>query len=418
MIKIANKQASLFIKNHYSILFSLIFGSAITLIAMMLIRDQEILIAKLEFTKQANYTAQSVQRLFTNSLNVTSNLAAFLYVSREVRSEDFTIYANKLIELQPDIQALEWVPKVDKAILADFNKRNKLKMHDFNITEKDNNGQLIPVLDRPSYFPVQFVVPIAGNKKAIGYDISSNKVRKKMLIKAVESHHLTASSRVKLVQEKGNSFGILVTLPVFKQGNSLITTAERNKNLRGYALGVYRINSIIEQSLSTSSYIPSSFRLIDKSAASHESLLYQSESSEKVQSDWFRYIDDTFVAGRNYSIQISEKPEYFLTQFRFSTLILLAGLVLTILTSIYISLIQKRNMKLRQSNQNLHEVMDEIKTLKGIIPICSYCHSIRDDEGAWEQLELYISRYSKASFSHGICPKCMVTVRAEAGLEE
>ena len=40
--------------------------------------------------------------------------------------------------------------------------------------------------------------------------------------------------------------------------------------------------------------------------------------------------------------------------------------------------------------------MDEKETLEGIIPICSYCHSIRDDKGAWDQLELYISKHSQA----------------------
>ena len=56
---------------------------------------------------------------------------------------------------------------------------------------------------------------------------------------------------------------------------------------------------------------------------------------------------------------------------------------------------------------SLQNSLDEIKTLRGIIPICSYCHSIRDDEGAWEKLESYISKYSEANFSHGICPKCL-----------
>ena len=49
---------------------------------------------------------------------------------------------------------------------------------------------------------------------------------------------------------------------------------------------------------------------------------------------------------------------------------------------------------------------DEIKKLNGIIPICSYCHKIRDDKQMWQQLESYISEHSGALFSHGICPEC------------
>lgn len=49
----------------------------------------------------------------------------------------------------------------------------------------------------------------------------------------------------------------------------------------------------------------------------------------------------------------------------------------------------------------------EIKSLKGIIPICSYCKKIRDDKESWQQIEAYISAHSDALFSHGICPSCL-----------
>ncbi len=57
-----------------------------------------------------------------------------------------------------------------------------------------------------------------------------------------------------------------------------------------------------------------------------------------------------------------------------------------------------------------------IKILKGLIPICMYCHSIRDDEGAWNKLEAYISSHSEAEFSHGVCPKCAPKFHASLGL--
>ncbi len=49
---------------------------------------------------------------------------------------------------------------------------------------------------------------------------------------------------------------------------------------------------------------------------------------------------------------------------------------------------------------------EEIKTLKGIIPICCYCHKIRDDHEIWQRLETYITEHSQAMLSHGICPEC------------
>ncbi len=54
----------------------------------------------------------------------------------------------------------------------------------------------------------------------------------------------------------------------------------------------------------------------------------------------------------------------------------------------------------------LQKAVAEIKTLKGFIPICASCKKIRDDEGYWDQLEVYIGRRTDAVFSHGICPEC------------
>jgi len=56
--------------------------------------------------------------------------------------------------------------------------------------------------------------------------------------------------------------------------------------------------------------------------------------------------------------------------------------------------------------KELRDASKEINTLRGIIPICSSCKKIRNDEGAWNQLEAYISERSEIKFSHGICPDC------------
>lgn len=62
---------------------------------------------------------------------------------------------------------------------------------------------------------------------------------------------------------------------------------------------------------------------------------------------------------------------------------------------------------LRDTVVKLKTAMSEVKTLRGILPICSYCKKIRDDDGYWNQVEVYIRKRSDANFSHGICPDCM-----------
>lgn len=63
-------------------------------------------------------------------------------------------------------------------------------------------------------------------------------------------------------------------------------------------------------------------------------------------------------------------------------------------------------LELRRLNKELEQALSEVKQLRGILPICSYCKKIRDDKGYWEQMESYITKHSEALFSHGICNEC------------
>ncbi len=54
----------------------------------------------------------------------------------------------------------------------------------------------------------------------------------------------------------------------------------------------------------------------------------------------------------------------------------------------------------------LREALQGVRTLSGLLPICAWCHKIRDDAGYWRQLEAYLSQHTEAQFSHGLCPEC------------
>jgi CheY-like chemotaxis protein len=67
----------------------------------------------------------------------------------------------------------------------------------------------------------------------------------------------------------------------------------------------------------------------------------------------------------------------------------------------------------------LREALAHVKTLKGLLPICSGCKKIRDGQNYWHQVECYIKDHSQAEFTHGLCPDCIkkwYPDLAEAGL--
>lgn len=62
--------------------------------------------------------------------------------------------------------------------------------------------------------------------------------------------------------------------------------------------------------------------------------------------------------------------------------------------------------QIKNQKTQLEIALNSIKTLQGMLPICSQCKKIRDDKGYWNQIESYISEHSEAEFSHGVCPEC------------
>ena len=73
--------------------------------------------------------------------------------------------------------------------------------------------------------------------------------------------------------------------------------------------------------------------------------------------------------------------------------------------------------RLAQQVMELEAALASIRKLTGLLPICTYCKSIRDDSNYWHRVEEYVSEHADVTFSHGICPKCLPRVTEEMGRE-
>jgi DNA-binding response OmpR family regulator len=68
--------------------------------------------------------------------------------------------------------------------------------------------------------------------------------------------------------------------------------------------------------------------------------------------------------------------------------------------------LQDTNVQLSEVTTTLRAALDEVKTLRGLIPICAWCKQIRDMQGLWHEVEAYLREHTEADFTHGICPAC------------
>jgi len=80
--------------------------------------------------------------------------------------------------------------------------------------------------------------------------------------------------------------------------------------------------------------------------------------------------------------------------------------IIDLLFSTYEAIIQK-NMELERLNRELKMANEKIQTLSGLIPICSKCKKVRNDDGYWQEVEDYVTAHTEADFTHGICTDCV-----------
>ena len=101
--------------------------------------------------------------------------------------------------------------------------------------------------------------------------------------------------------------------------------------------------------------------------------------------------------------------------------LLIVGSVLAVALLVLANIMASREMARRQRMEierekliaELQRTLAEVKTLSGLIPICAWCKSVRNDQGYWQTVEQYVHSHSDASFSHSICPSCQEKFKDE-----
>jgi AmiR/NasT family two-component response regulator len=69
--------------------------------------------------------------------------------------------------------------------------------------------------------------------------------------------------------------------------------------------------------------------------------------------------------------------------------------------------LRRLNAELDARNQELEQALAEVKTLSGLLPICASCKKIRDDDGQWQDVTVYVQEHTQADFTHSLCPDCL-----------
>ncbi|MFH0963334.1 MAG: CHASE domain-containing protein, partial [Planctomycetota bacterium] len=267
--------SSFTLRRYAFVLLTICVGVGFSVGAFVLSRKWKLEALEASFQSGARECASAIQKETDQGLEMLCALAAFYAGSREVELSEFSEFVKVLRKRHPDIQALEWIPRVDDAERETCEKAARDAGFDsFEITERDAEGRLTRAAHRDEYFPVYLVEPYLGNEVAVGFDLASEPTRREALEKARDTGAMAATPAITLTQETAGKLGFLAFHPVYRKGTPTGTVEERRTNLEGFVLGVYRVPDLLDKALSVIRIEGIDLHLFETPAGEGARLLY------------------------------------------------------------------------------------------------------------------------------------------------
>ncbi len=328
-----------------------------------------------EFEQDAKDTVALMQRNVEQNLQQLESTAAFYAASSSpVTREKFQQFVQFYLPSHPEIQALEWIPRVPHRKRNAYEKAAQDEgFTNFQFTERNAQDRLVKAAHRSEYFPVYFVEPYAGNETALGFDLASNPDRLAALKQARDQGRAIATNPITLVQKTHQpDKGFLVFWPIYQQGVPTNSVALRRHHLTGFALSVFLVGDIVKHALKYLQPKDIDIYLFDESASRPEAFLYGYSSQNSTQSlvlgeqepatlrQGLFYPETLRVAGQQWLIVVKPNDRYCNDRRTWHPWgILIAGLLLALILTSYISSRQRTEIALRDSSQQLEQRVKE-----------------------------------------------------------
>jgi len=272
------------------------------------------------FDQQAEIRATAIHQRIVTSLEVLDGVGAFYAVSPQVDWRAFRILASRILAQHPEIQAIEWAPRIAGSSMAEWehgvNDGNTVELFEF-----DAGGRRVKAETRPEYFPVTYAEPVAGNESVIGFDVSSDAARWAAMERARDAGEVVATGRLRLLQGSADQFGVQAYVPIYRSGVAHDTLSARRDNLQGFVVTVFRVRDLVELSLVGLKPVLMEVWLTDETAAPDERVLYQHQSGpgpqrepsgrEPLTRTPFTWTTTFDVGGRLWSFHASPTRTFF-----------------------------------------------------------------------------------------------------------
>ena len=202
------------------------------------------------FESLAQDRAAAIQQEVNGSLQELYALRALFEEQTTVSRSSFRAFVDELPATRA-LQAVEWIPQVPAGERSQYEAAARADgFPSFQITEHNAGGQLVAAGARSEYYPVYYAEPTQGNLAALGFDLASEPTRRSALLQALNTGQPATTTGIRLVQETGSQWGVLIYLPVLRADVARTSASPPGANLEGFVLGVIRTGDLVETSLS------------------------------------------------------------------------------------------------------------------------------------------------------------------------
>ncbi|MFH1028061.1 MAG: CHASE domain-containing protein, partial [Pseudomonadota bacterium] len=209
-----------------------------------------------------------------------SSLRNFIEVTPDFSFSQFEQFTGITLQDNPDIFAMSFNDLItdDQRLAFERAMSGLSPLGPFQITERDSQQRLVRAATRPEYVVVRYIVPLAKNQQAVGYDIHSEPIRRDAIQRAIAAKSMAVTMPIQLVQEQKKRVGVLELLPV--KSTPRAGAKDQTARLLGFAVAVVKVDEMIE--IASRGHIPAGlvFQLTDPLAPDGQGRLYRSDAQD------------------------------------------------------------------------------------------------------------------------------------------
>jgi PAS domain S-box-containing protein len=287
-------------------LFSLLTGLAATVTATWLVANYFEIKAQAEFNDAAQAAAESIDKRVEAYIALLRGCSGLFAVQRQVTPGEFRAFVDRLqvAEEYPGVQGIGFVIRTPKAEKEALSARM--------LSQGSDGFAIWPEGEREEYFPIILLEPAdRRNRSAMGYDTFVDPVRRAAMERARDSGTAAASGKVTLVQEMEGpkQAGILIYVPVYREGDVPLAHAERRASLQGFVYSPFRAGDLFREIVGDDLPV-FRFRVYD-GVESATNLLHASNAdrTQPAKGRW-RNARTINAAGRVWTLRFDSQPEF------------------------------------------------------------------------------------------------------------